>query len=589
MVERGKMPVAVWVMAAVLLVWIAVGVTAAQWRMAPTYDEQNHVTRGISVLRTGDFRLCFHHPPLANVLEALPVAWRADEHFSTSMESWKSLGIWQASHTTIWTPEADGAYHGADLIRWARLPVLLFTLGLAVLIFLWSRELFGPWGGVISLTLFALDPTMLAHGGLATTDMAAACTILLGVYLLRGYLQTPGRGRLLWAGVGLGLALTAKFSGLILVPIIGVVLLILAVWPAVDGLSAAWTAFPLEKRVGKALAACALLGLTAAVVVWGVYGFHVEARGAKPGQPLPAHMSLTKRIPVPAMQYFRGLKTVKAEAKGHPAYLLGKTRTNGHGWWYYFPVTIAVKLPIPALLLLLGGVVLLAVPAVRVRVPRLDLLLLLVPVAAFLLTAFGMSMNLGIRHVLPIFPFLMVLAGGFAVLPVRGAIYPAALVVLLGLQAASVGLSFPNFLSYFNEAAGGARDGYRYLVDSNLDWGQDLGRLAALQQRDKMLQQHLYLSYFGSTPPEAFGITAIPVSGFSTYKAAPVDLAHTHGFLAVSITNLAGGPGFTSGPADSGLPRTGTDYRPLLKYLPYERVGDTILVYDLQSRVLLPQ
>jgi hypothetical protein len=577
-----------WFLAAALLVWMGIGITLAQWRMAPTYDEQNHVTRGISVLRTGDYRLCFHHPPLANLLEALPVAWRGDHGFTTDMEAWKTLGIWQAARTTIWSRAADGAYHGVELIRLARLPVLLFTLGLGVLIFLWSRALFGPWGGVISLALFAFDPTMLAHGGLATTDMAAACTILLGLYLLRGYLTAPGRGRLLWAGVGLGLALTAKFSGLVLVPIIGLVLLLLALKPEADGLSAAWAAHPWFRRVGQALVVCALLGLIGAGVVWGMYGFHVEARGAKPGQPVSDQASLSQRLPVPAMQYFRGLKTVKAESKGHPAYLLGQGRSGGRGWWYYFPVAMAVKLPLTALLLLVGGVLLLAVPAVRARLSRRDGLLLLIPVGVFLLMAFGMKMNLGVRHVLPIFPFLMILAGGWAVLPVRGAMLPAALAVVLGLQTASVGTAFPNFLSYFNEAAGGARDGYRYLVDSNLDWGQDLARLAEAQQRLKL--KPLYLSYFGSTPPEAFGIDALPVSGFSTYRAPHVDLAHTRGFLAISITNLAGGPAFTGGPADPGNPRNGQDFRALLPYVPYERVGDTILIYDLPpSRVPLPR
>ena len=162
--------------------------------------------------------------------------------------------------------------------------MLLFTLGLAVLIFCWSRELFGPWGGVFSLGLFALDPTVLAHSGLATTDAAAACTIVLAVYLLRNHLRRPSQRGLLLAGVGTGLALASKFSALILIPITGLILLAIALQPALDSgaLAAKWQELKLAERITAGLKLFFLIGILGAVTVWVVYGCKIEAKGSKP-------------------------------------------------------------------------------------------------------------------------------------------------------------------------------------------------------------------------------------------------------------------------------------------------------------------
>ncbi len=562
------------IIAIALFLWIAGVVTLAQWHMAPTFDEQNHVTRGIAVLRTGDYRLCFHHPPLANILEALPVAWRAGTWFSTDMPAWTSLNIWDASHEVMWVRSADGV----GMIHLARLPVLIFTLGLALLIFLWSRELFGPWGGVLSLTLFALDPTVLAHSGLATTDAAAACTIALAVYLLRGYLKSPTRGRLAVTGLGFGLALVAKFSALILAPITGVILLIVVAKPALagDGIAARWLLAPVGERVTRALSICLLLAVLSGATVWAVYGFKVEALGSKPGQPVAADASWKKHLPVPAKQYFRGLATVKKEAAGHRAYLLGKTDATGKGWWYYFPVAIATKTPLPELLLILGALVLLAVPRWREKMvlPRGELLYLLLPAAIYLASALGIlgiSLNLGIRHILPVYPFLLVLSGGWAVLAARYRAVMVTLAVLVLVQFISVARAYPDFLSYFNEAAGGSENGYHILVDSNYDWGQDLERLAQLQRTQSLTP--LTFSYFGTTDPHVYGLQYTPSAGFGLMREVPpVDPRTAHGYFAISVTELMGGADYNA---------AGVDYRMLLDHQPYARAGKTIFVYAL--------
>jgi 4-amino-4-deoxy-L-arabinose transferase-like glycosyltransferase len=551
----------------VLFAWMIGVVTLAQRHLSPTFDEQNHVTRGIAILRTGDYRLIYHHPPLANILQGLPVAWRAGTSFTMNPQWGNPQDIWPAARQTIWEKSADGV----GIIQLARVPMLLFLLLLGTVVYLWARDLFGPWAGVLALALVVLDPNLLAHGGLATTDLAAAATIVLALYLLRRYFLQPGRWRLVAAGAGIGLAMAAKFSGLILVPICGLLLLV-----ALFTEKGPW--WP---RFWRAAGRFVGLLFIAGMVVWATYGFKVEPFGSKAGRPLPANASAIERIPVPALQYLRGIKAVASEAEGHRAYLLGQTDTTGKGWWYYFPVAIAAKTPLPELLAILGILVLLALPRARgaLGLSGHELPFLLIPAGLYLMAAlglFGISLNLGIRHILPLFPLLLVLAGGWAVVARRRAALASLLIVGLALQAASLLRAFPDYLSYFNEAAGGPSAGYRILVDSNFDWGQDLAALAAWQRRTGV--DDLQFSYFGTTPPEAVGLRCRPVAGFGIMEGAPApDLTHD-GFLAISATNLMGGAAYT-----------GVDYRRLHALQPNaERIGRTIFLYRLPISPSIP-
>ncbi|MEI7832686.1 MAG: glycosyltransferase family 39 protein [bacterium] len=562
-----KANITAWILASIILMLMLVQVSGAILKMSPIFDEQNHVTRGIAILRTGDYRLSLHHPPLANVLAALPVAWRSETNFTTEMPSWQDLSIWNAARTTIWERSKDGAL----LIQLARWPVLLFTIVLGIVIFLWAKALFGPYGGVLALAFYALDPNMLAHSGLATTDMAAACTIPLAVYWMRGYFLAPTRWRLLLAGVGIGLALVAKFSALILLPIGVLFFVIFALWAPrfTAALPVSWSSLALPKRLGKMLGVGVAMLLVSAVVVWGVYGFKVERLGSKPGQPAPAKLSMKNQLPVPALQYFRGLKQVKHDTEAHPTYLLGQSKPSG-SWWYYFPVAIVTKTPLPELLAILGILLILAVPAWRARLglPGHEILLLLLPAAIFLLSAVNAGMNLGLRHILPVYPFLLILVGGWVMLPWRGKALPVVAVLLLGLQSLALYRAQPDYLSYFNVLVGGPDRGYKVLVDSNYDWGQDLGELAKVQDRLKL--NPLQLCYFGTTPPEAYGIKYTPVKALGVFNDAPQADLTQPGYFAISVTNLQAGKVYGD-----------MDYSFLKDVKPIARAGRTIFIYQL--------
>jgi len=500
---------------AVVLLLLAFGLAlTSAIQKSPTMDEQNHIARGAAYLGTGDPRLSVEHPPLVNVLSALPAHFLLDLRLPLD---------------TIWW-EAGEWYHFADLFLWetnsnaeqivflARLPIIALGLMLAALVFRWANERFGPWGGLLAAALCALDPNILAHERLSTTDVGGAFFAFLAAYALWKALGRPSLCRILWAGLTLGLAFAAKLSVLLFGPILGLAALLDGV-PGGPG-----RARRLLGRAGLSLAVV-VLGLS---VVWATYRFQVgplEERG-----PL-----------VPAPLYVQGVRAVLDFAGGgRPAYLLGQISTAG--WWYYFPVAFAVKTPLPTLLGLL-----IATGAALQRPSRDDLLLLLPPLMFFLASTTA-RLNLGYRHLLPILPFLAVHIGRLGasaaccLLPVRRMIRGLSVLVAVTLAFATFSI-YPHFLAYFNLIGGGPQNGWHILVDSNIDWGQDLKGLRAWMEREGV--ECVRLSWFGSARPEAYGmcyelLPGVP-HGFSLWDDPPFNREHPEpGVYAISVTNLVG-------------------------------------------------
>lgn len=477
-------------------------------------DEQNHIARGAAYLGTGDPRLSIEHPPLINILSALPAHALLDLHLPLD---------------TIWW-EAGEWYHFADLFLWetnpnaeqivflSRLPIIGLGLVLAALVFRWASARFGPWGGLLSAAFCALDPNILAHERLSTTDVGGTLFAFLAAYALWRALRQPSIYRVLWAGLAMGLAFAAKLSALLFGPVLALAVL-LDTLP--DG---AGRARRLLGRTGLML----FVGLLGLLVVWAAYSFQMG--------PLEENL-----IPVPAPPYVRGVMAIiDFAAGGRPGYLLGQISTEG--WWYYFPVAFAVKTP-PATL-----VGLLIATYIALRRPARDDLLILVPPFAFFLAFTTARLNLGYRHLLPVLPFLAVHIGRLAPLasmplpcaPRVARYLPIALVVALVFSTLSI---YPHFLAYFNLIGGGPQNGWRILVDSNIDWGQDLKELRNWMERENV--EHVRLSWFGSARPEAYGITydllpGVPY-GFFTCNDPPFNREQPEpGVYVISVTNLVG-------------------------------------------------
>jgi hypothetical protein len=486
---------------------------------SPTMDEQNHIARGLAYLRTGDLRLSVEHPPLVNALCALPLLLDPQVELPLDHPSWQS-GAWYAfADEFLWRANA------ADvdcIVFLSRLPVIGLALVSGALVYRWARELGGARAGLLALFLFTFDPNILAHARLVTTDLGVTVFSFLAVYALWRVLRDkPGsqpdelRGRAWWcgillAGVALGLALTAKFSALLLCPLFCLFVL----WQAIT-----------HRTLRPFFISLLVIFVLALLTLWAVYGFEVGPLDA--GGPS-----------LPAPSYLRGVQAILRRTEGgNPSFLMGQYSTTG--WWYYFPVAFLIKTPIPTLLLLLTSLILTA----RHRTWRCDLFLLL-PMVAFLGVNLFSRLNIGYRHLLPVLPFVIVYVSYKPIFCQKMGLWrKMSFSLLLLWYLVSALFIYPDYLTYFNELAGGPANGYRWLVDSNLDWGQDLPGLQRYVETHDLAQ--VYLSWFGSARPEHYGIPYRSLPGYPLYQGDAETFAFNPyhpapGTYAISATNLQG-------------------------------------------------
>jgi len=489
-----------------------------------------------------------------------------------------------------YTLPTDVRYRSSDFLHPAqrlflesRITVLGLALALGLFIFLWARELFGFLPAVLALTIFCFDPNFVAHGALVTTDVPAAMGIFASVWL---YVRALRLGR--WRDFGLfglatGVAAIVKFSTVMLAP-----MLLL--------LSATWLAFPAvfdvdsigrKMRMQRTVKALAVGAISAYVGIWAIYGFRFSAAAAptqaaafeeatgiavpfrEPGH-LPIEWALRKAavirtqvqgwerfespqdlaqrasavsLPLPDRlilelrdrqilpeSYLMGLAYVRLSVR-RGAFLDGEYSPSG--FWDYFIRAFLYKTSIPVLILVVVAV------SGLTRDRRRESLFLIVPAIFYFVVASVSGLNIGIRHILPIYPFLFVAIGylvtkwpeqkrrtGVIVIGVLVAI--PCFVVFTPLPGVPVA---PHHLSFFNEFAGGPTGGVRHLVDSNCDWGQDLPELAKWVKEHE-LKRPIRLSYFGSGDPRAFGFEYVDVSAG--------DPRQLSGLVAISVMNRIG-------------------------------------------------
>jgi hypothetical protein len=403
-----------------------------------------------------------------------------------------------------------------------------------------SLRLFGTWGALLTLTLLALDPNLIAHFSLVSTDALLAVTALVFLLTLDMFLRKPDGKRCLLCGTALGLALLAKFNALVLIPAAVVILPIYR--------------RRLPSRTATSWSTSFLLAaLCAAAVVWLGYGFHFSPRA--PYLEFPGLVS--------------GFDQARAYAtSGMSSYFNGEI---GASWPGYFPEVLLLKTPVP-LLLLWGMTIALFIATKQWRKNEG-----LAPLAAALMffgTATVSRLNIGARHILPTFVFMAVFCGALPSLlrelapPGRKAVAAATWLLLLwlGIEAATIA---PSYLSYFNQLAGGPQGGIRYLGDSNLDWGQDLKQLKRVM--DARGIGEVILSYAGNTDPALYGIRyqLLPVMIVGSSQGDRV-VDSRREILAVSTNNLQGI--FMDDPED---------LRWLLGREPFATAGFSIYLYDI--------
>jgi hypothetical protein len=508
----------------VLLGQMAVAMVTTALQQTPTIDEPVYVGTAAEYLHEHRLRHNPEHPPLGKLVIGVGVAV-ADPHVDSSFTGDQSLlgqHLLYESGNDPWR-----------VMLWARLPVIALTLLFGLVVLAFARELAGPVGGLAALALYAFSPDVIAHGSLATLDVPAAGFLLTSVWLLWRARERPRR-YLPLAGAALGAALATKMSTLAAVPVL-VALAGVSVWCAGAGRAGR------RARLLRAVAGAGAVALTALAVVWAAY-LAVDPRLRwTPEQRIPTvrgmHGLLVRLMPFP--EAFRDGMRVQFGLENYPwqGFLFGRVYTGA--LWYYLPVALLVKTPLGMLALWsAGAVVVLAVRRLRPAAPYL-----LAPSAVLLATAMEGTRDLGTRYAV-FLPMFLAVAAGCAVV-VRWRWVPVVTGVLVLFVAVSSLRTFPYYLPYSNEAFGGPAKTRQRLHDSNVDWGQDLGRLAD-RLRERYRGERIWLVYKGSGVPSYYGIHAA--------DPLTVPVRSVHGLLVVSDSSAAKATGRLAELVDSSRP-----------------------------------
>jgi hypothetical protein len=462
-----------WAVVVVLLAQMAIAMVTAAVEQTPTIDEPVYVGAVVVQLEGHGLRYNPEHPPLGKLIMATGLAF-ADVRFDPAFAG----GQLEFGRHVLYESGNDPG----QLLLLARLPMIVLTLLFGLVVFLFARDLSGPAGGLVALALYAFSPDVIAHGSLATLDVPMAGFLLTSVWLLWRARSRPFCLPL--AGLALGAALATKMSAPAAIPV--VVLLI---------------ALSVRHMRAKAVGVVALI---AVAVVW------VSYLVVDPSLPFPK-------------PYLEGMGAqFGMESRVWGGYLFGTHYEGSH--WYYLPAALLVKTPLGALALWLAGAVTMTrTPRLRPAAPHV-----LVPTAVLLAAAMTGSRDLGVRYAIFVPMFLAVAAG--CVVAVRRRWVRVAIAVLVAFAAISSLRTFPYYLPYSNEAFGGPEKTHLHLHDSNVDWGQDLGRLAD-RLRERYQGERIWLVYKGAGVPSYYGIDA------TDPRVVPPE--QVSGLLVVSDTAIA--------------------------------------------------
>jgi hypothetical protein len=475
-----------------LLALFAAQAWLAAHRDSVTIDEFAHLPVGLYALATGDLSLDPINPPHTRMLAALPVELAAPVFSPPAGANEWALGY----HLM----QANAArYH--ELYLPARAAIIALTLLLGILVALWAHELYGANSAVVAVFLFAFSPAMLAHGHLVTLDASGALGFTATAWATWRLLERASLRAALATGAALGIAALLKLSGIVLVAVVPAVVLVRA----------------LRERDRSGWRWAGLLGvvmLTAILVINAGYGFSgtltplTRARLADGGALAQLRDAAPwLRLPLP-VSFVDGIDMVLNVGKQQePTYFLAG-ELSSRGWWYYHLAAFALKTSLPVLLLALGC---LAHALLRGGMGPREYALWIPIVCLFTSNTLFNSLQIGVRHALPVYPLLFVLVsprvahllaawarGG------RDRALAAAAAALLAWHAAGTLAVAPRYLQFCNELAGGSEGGYRWLIDSNIDWGQDLIRLREYLQRERI--DRVSLAYFGRVNPVVYGI-----------------------------------------------------------------------------------
>jgi hypothetical protein len=517
------------------------------WKSA-TVDELSHLAAGLHDLETRDFRMNRQAPPLQNIVCALPVYLFAEYQLSYDTQCW-NFGIWNGLGTSFVQANPE-TFH--QLLLLGRVGTIVLSILLCVLLFYCAKQWWGVVPAMVVLLLAVLEPNLLAHGRLTTTDTSAVLFFLLTGFALDQFLQKPEWKRLLFIGAAFALTWLSKHSGFVLLPTLFIIFVFMQFLPDFRNLPVPY----IKRKSARAqkfvypLFYTAVIAITGFSVIWCGYAFEVGDQLAPPLEPYRYSLWNSIRIPLetfanllgfsreswfdsqdmnnplwsrirswlPALNHWEGFAANQLHLRmGHLSYFMGTLYYGGILW--YYPVLLLTKTPIALLVIFGMGVILLLNRTIAFPARRM-LLISGIPAFYLLVLVFYDTANIGYRHFLPVVPYLLLIcAGGCA-----AAIWRIVLAwwlrdvvkreekILVGLFFMCIVwvllenlLIYPHYLEYFNQLSGGARNGHWIAADSNLDWGQDLFYVKEYIEENDL--HNSYLFYFGPPElPDAYGV-----------------------------------------------------------------------------------
>ena len=556
---------------------------------SPTVDEPIHLFAGYSYLKWGDFRANPEHPPLAKLWAALPLLAFDLKDPRQSSAYWNLIPQYSpdAMYTVADAGEMLFVRNKAETVFfYAKLQMVFLGVLLGLFVYRWSKELFGFQAAVASLCIYCFDPNILAHSQFVHTDIAFTAMFFIGTYFFWRALDKLSWPNLVFSSLFFGFAAITKYA----------YLAVFVVW-SVLGIARLFSPQPqqcvlglprqVSSRWGKAaLLAGVLLSclVTAYFLIWFAYGFRFQAIATE-GHYLPMAQQL------PENPYLRGLIVFITQHHLFPeawiygqlyvfnnlqrdAYLMGSY--SDHGFWLYYPVAFVVKTPLPTLLLLIGTIGL----WIAKKKSQRSGLFLLIPVVVYFSLGVWSRINIGLRHILPIYPFLFVLLGATAAeLWSSGSrVKRGALMALSIWYIWSAIVTYPHYLAFFNEMAGGPENGHKWLLDSNLDWGQDLKGLKRWMDDHAVKKiQFLYFGFYSAAAPRYYGIDAVYLPGSWVAYDSVKDTSEAPNYLAISANHLFGH--FLRGERREDF------VKPFRSLTPAGIIGHSIFVYRIDDAI----
>jgi len=478
--------------------------------MSPTFDEPVHLAAGYSYLKVNDYRYnTLDHPPFAKMWAALPLMFtNADlpTHHPYWSEIRRMVYQYPFSNLFLYRNRVDPE----KLMTLGRMMMLLLSAALGLMIFVCAKNMFGPLSGLLALALWCFLPAALANGTLVTTDMALSLFYFTTIYLFMLVYKDneagkkPGWQKIVLLGASLGLLFASKYSAVGVLPVLFVILCYLYLKNAKPTMD-----------TFKGLLLCSVIAFIVLLIVY--------------------------RFNDIGVYYFEGLNNIISGSKGvnagRSSFLLGQHSTLG--WIYYFPVTFILKTPIQLLLMLAAALFF------KKSWSRDSVLFLLTPAVMFFAFCCVSKVQIGHRHILPVYPFLIVWVSGLAA-DFQKKYLKYAVVFMVLLSGLSVVKIHPWYISYFNEFISSPDEAYKYLTDSNVDWGQGLKELGKYLKEEN--SQGVYFSYFGTGDPSYYGIKYSPIGFYDAISPPYTEHERTGDnidfnsqkkvLFAISVTNL---------------------------------------------------